>query len=322
MNVRALACFALSGFAYGSTQIPTSETHIEMARTIAKCLTHNPKPSPTKDGSPGVNVETPVVRTLRTTINATSFSAAAGGPIWAITVLSSFMVMLGPTLCSNAKISKIVSNVTALALKHKNSVVRMVACIAWRCTTWAYFQQPFPQTPIAKIYGQTQEDVREKWWSVIQSKVDLGAGTTAIGALLGSEHPSTEDMSRMMSILRLMLTKNVQNVPEAMHILQRLVSFETSNMDWRSSETLPAGLFSSYPGLLVSDLTALHEPVKQLCHQLPHADSLRSLTMEELTNDGLLATLFASWADGLRAIDWHSTDRDTFVRFPGCLDNS
>jgi hypothetical protein len=259
---------------------------------------------------------------------------AAQGPVWALSVLASFIVLLGPTLYLNTKLIRILSALLSLSMRHKKSSVRALACLVWRCVSWVYFQPPFPLA--ANSNGDELDKAvvnqgRETYWKVVRSVVDLGAGVATIAALLGDGENSTDedDLKRTMALLNIMVTKGGQACSDAMEIVRHFVSPSTpdctnnnSNYDmsdpepWTLAKLLPPSLFSASPGLLTAEYKSLVNVVKPIfdqCHQL---EDVRALKREEIATEWVFEELVGLWKEGLQLLEIPG-DSETPVGFFG-----
>jgi hypothetical protein len=142
LALRTQTCHALGGFVLGSTPMPLSTAHTRISNTITAYLTtiapfHNTT-------SPLKATDVAIIRTLRTTIANTEPLHVAQGPVWAISILVSMVVLLGSKLCADQKVNRIVSSLICLGMRHPKSSVRALCCIAWWSITWVYFQPLLP----------------------------------------------------------------------------------------------------------------------------------------------------------------------------------
>ncbi|KAH9960765.1 hypothetical protein BGW80DRAFT_1361620 [Lactifluus volemus] len=82
---------------------------------------------------------------MHTTLAAHDPSCAAQGPVWALCTLAALVVLLGPTLVTNAKLTNTLNGLLALLVCHRKSSVCVLACTVWRSLAWAYFRPPLPR---------------------------------------------------------------------------------------------------------------------------------------------------------------------------------
>ncbi|TFY80913.1 hypothetical protein EWM64_g3098 [Hericium alpestre] len=321
LSLRTQACHALSGFALASTRIPQTLVHSHIAECVATFLTEAPEQqSPRKKASPGqalVSVDPVIVRTLRTTLNAHDPPAAAHGPVWALSVMADFIVLLGSALTVSRKLSCILSSLLSLAMRHKKSSVRGLACLLWRCISWTYFRPPL-RSPQSEGDGEPdmgveedamltpeEEELREEYWKVVKSAVDMGAGVGTVGAVLANRVDDEGDIKKVMGVVKTMAQKGTYVSEEAMSILARFVSLDEAP-EWDWTKLLPEGLFCSYPGLLTADFMALSIVVRPIIDATPSVVDVRPLTKAELAGEGVIEDLLEVWKEGLHHLSLDS----------------
>jgi len=304
VSLRVQACNALSGLVLGCISIPLSYVHTRISAYIAAFLTtiSTPKSSPTKSSptKSTANTESSICRTLRTTLNAVDPVHVAQGPVWALSVLANCIVLLGSALYTDARLSRIVTSLLALTMRHKKSSVRALACAVWRCVTWAYYQPSLPEdqdveteleetSPTSEKKGETP---RTALWKLIGSVVSMGSGVSTVAACIGSE-TGNDGLQRALQVLNQMIDKNTE-FKDAMRTISQLVSFETLPAGWHSLQMLPDKLFSTSGGLLTNDLESLQKTVRLILAQCPGVADVRPLTKEELTTE-VLDYFFKLW---------------------------
>ncbi|KAI0771396.1 hypothetical protein BC629DRAFT_1724895 [Irpex lacteus] len=258
------------GYAYGLSTLPTSRYTLvqQLHRSLpykGPLGTPSKKPtSPTKDPA--------IIRTLRTTLGATDPKHVAQGPVWALSLLAYFIIMLGPQVYLDERMSKCITALSALATRHPRSTIRSLACLVWRCMTWAYFR-PLP----VKLAFEDDEMLgasQETGWRVLSSVIEMGAAASTISALLSVPiSPSDRDrpLRWALSLLSDLSKRGGFCCQEALFgVMQLLSRFdprqseqeEFGEYEW--SKLLPLGLFSSNPGLLTVDYSQLPPVVKGL----------------------------------------------------------
>lgn len=318
--LRSQACHALGGFAYAAAALPQSTVHARISNITENFLTSEQTTSSSGPVSP--SKDPVIIRTLRTTLGATDPKHVAQGPVWAWSVLASFVVLLGPALYINDKLTRSISALFSLGMRHQKSSVRALGCLSWRCMTWAYFHPPLEELKTISedndmAEGEEDEDdlkledietAKQVYmkrmntvWKVVQSVVDMGAGVTTIGALL-SQGPTDElSLRRALGVLRGMSKKGGHTCKDALDATVRLVSLEPQP-EWNAQKLLPLGLFSANPGLLTAEYKSLPQAVKPLFEQCAQMEDLRSLTKEELSVNWVFNSLLDVWKEGLSAL--------------------
>uniref|UniRef100_A0A8H7XPF0 Telomere-associated protein Rif1 N-terminal domain-containing protein n=1 Tax=Psilocybe cubensis TaxID=181762 RepID=A0A8H7XPF0_PSICU len=326
LTLRTQACHALGGFVIGSTSpsVPHSVTHTKIAEMVAAFLTTVTSPNPK---SPSKAQEAMIVRTLRTTINATEPAHVAQGPVWAVCVLASFVALLRSKLCADAKVNRIVSALLSLALRHKKSSVRALVCIAWRTVTWSYFQPPLiadTEEGEEEVIKEDEEiaaeremldHVKKVHCKVMMTVVDMQAGISTIAALLGEDTEKLDDAHRdpdeplrlSLDILNTMTLRGGHPCIDAIDALRHITSITRSGhevpADWDLALLLPRGLFAANPGLLTAEFKSLGAAVRPLYDQVAQTGDVRLLTREEISRDWVCEGLLKSWRNVIRQLE-------------------
>lgn len=226
-------------------------------------------------------------------------------------------MLLGPRLYTDAKLSRALSALLALTMRHKKSSVRGLGCLVWRCLGWVWLQPSFPHgTNVQELgleHGAETEDEkvsssREAFWRIVKSVVDIGAGVATIVALLNdTTSPSARDgdgnLRRVMQIMRGMIKKGGQTCGEAMEILKIFVSTSDSPVpsseDWTANKMLPPSLFNALPGLLSAEYKSLVNAIKPIFDQCPQLEDVRPLSKEDIAKEWVFDELVDIWRKGL-----------------------
>ena len=322
LGLRTQACFALGGFSWGLASLPISKVHTRVACNINDFLTKKPMGSQTK--KPQSPTKDPlIIRTLRTTLSAVDPKHPAQGPVWALSVLANMVVMLGPIIFLEERLTKLITAMFSLAMRHQKSSVRALASLVWRTMTWAYFRGK--PTKVADAFAKDSEDEDEEdgpleWnekeeslyrdrmqdtWKVVEGVVDLGAGVATIGAALGNTNEVFEDtedaVRRVFAMLKSMGKKGGSMTSDALEVLCRLVN-HTDDVEWDQRKLLPLSLFSSNPGLLTSDYKQLAPVVRPIFEECPTVEDIRCLTQDELSFDWVFMNVIELWKDALMSL--------------------
>jgi hypothetical protein len=221
---------------------------------------------------------------------------------------------LGSRLYADAKLSRIMTALLSLSMRHKKSSVRGLGCLVWRCVAWVWFQPPFPKDEddgieMDEADEEKKKSVRDTYWRIVKSVVDIGAGVATITALLNDDSTSSvndedDNLRRVMQVMRCMIKKGGQTCGDAMEILKIFVSCNPSSpshssSEWNMNKLLPPSLFNALPGLLSAEYKSLVSTVKPLFDQCPQLDDVRSLTREELAKEWVFDELVDIWRKGL-----------------------
>ena len=340
LALRAQACHALGGLALAASQIPLSSAHRRLSDIVAATLIIEPAAAPTTSSprTPSGKSDSMLIKTLRTTLGTSDPTCAAQGPVWALCTIAALVVLLGPTLVTNTKLTNGLKGLLALSVRHKKSSVRALACAVWRPLAWVYFRPPFPRGKAhedaenedeeqeeeqawedgqmaVRAWTQEEEARRNDFWKVVATMLDMGAGVGTIGALLGYKVDDSPSVTRAIALLEAMVQRGGNMCHDAVQTLCRLVSVPsmTSNFpgdtgreeeerDWDWGRLLPTGLFSAEPGLLTVDFNSLSEEVRPMLKQTPSVQDVRALTATELWMPGVMDGLIKVWRNALTQV--------------------
>ncbi|KAG2342195.1 hypothetical protein BDR05DRAFT_964509 [Suillus weaverae] len=306
--LRTQACHALGGFVLACVSIPQSLLHVRISKAVAAFLTTTQRsPSPHKTPTKP-SLDPIIVRTLRTTLNALEPQHAAQGPVWALSVIASFIVLLGPAVYLDVRLTRIISALLQLAVRSKKSSVRGLACVTWRCVAWSYFRPP-PSTvsndeyDVQDVNNQDVELLRENYWKLLKSITDMGAGVSTVAALLGDDSEDEDRLRKTLTLVKAMIKKGGQTCGDGMEIARILVSFENTGENWTMNKLLPHSLFSSNPGLLTAEYKTLASAVRPILEECPQMSDVRSLTRDELSCSWVFDDLIHIWRSGLGCLE-------------------
>ncbi|KAI0349585.1 hypothetical protein OH77DRAFT_1440337 [Trametes cingulata] len=333
--LRNQACHALGGFALAVASLPPSEAHTRISTAVAARLVKRVDVtgplSPSKKALASPSTDPPLVRTLRTTLQTTDPKHAAQGPVWAFSVISHLVVLLGPTVYLHSELTRTIMALFSLGMRHPKSSVRGLGCLAWRAMTWAYFRPPHvkltvtAETDDEDDESATEEDLAEErkkhqetlraCFRYLTSVVDMGAGIGTIGALLGQEVTEDAHLRGAMRVLRAMSKKGGQTCKDSMDVARHLLGCAASpdqppTAEWEHRKLLAPGLFSANPGLLTAEWKTLSACVKGVLDQCPHIADIRPLTLEEIATDGMWDEFLAVWKDAVSVLrlQWGSEE--------------
>lgn len=304
--LRTQACHALGGFVLACVSIPQSSLHVRISKAVATFLTTtqrspSPRKTPTKP-----SLDPIIVRTLRTTLNALEPQHAAQGPVWALSVIASFIVLLGPAVYLDVRLTRIISALLQLAVRNKKSSVRGLACVTWRCVAWSYFRPSPSSADEGNVQDMNDKDVellRENYWKLLKSITDMGAGVSTVAALLGDDSGDEDRLRKTLTLVKAMIKKGGQTCGDGMEIARILVSFENTGENWAMNKLLPHSLFSSNPGLLTAEYKTLATAVRPILEECPQMSDVRSLTRDELSCSWVFDDLIEIWRSGLGCLE-------------------
>ncbi|KAF9267296.1 hypothetical protein L218DRAFT_894410 [Marasmius fiardii PR-910] len=325
LALRVHACHALGGLAIGGAETHLSHYRARISSAVASFLLTVPTKTSPHKSSPSTKsnlAESPICRTLRTTLNNENPSHVAQGPVWALSVLASFSVLLGPSLFKDSKLSRAITSLLSIPLRHKKSSIRCLACIVWRSLAWAHFQQPYPDSD-----GESEVDNEDdrnlalpqkttcnpsvNSWKILQAVLAMGTGTSILAACVGSG-PETdeEDLRRVIQLLEVMMRKSPDTMTDAMQVIIQLLSSSPTKRQWDMNNLLPRSLFSGLPGLLTADFSQLQPIVRQAYDECTSVDDIRPLTRDELARHGVLDEFFHLWQRAAYLHDVFGKDLD------------
>jgi len=303
LTLRAQACHALGGLVLGLTSLPRSSAHTKISSMVASYLTS--PGTPDKSGSPTKSMEAPIIRTLRATMSQVEPEQPAQGPVWALSVMASFIVLLNSRLCTNSQANHALCNLLAMGLKHKKSSIRAMTCLAWRCLSWAYLQPPLPVDGEESEVNEKARKLKRAHCKIIMSVLECQTGIANIAALLGDQTlKASEDPLRLcLEVLKSMTAKAGHSCYDATQTMMQMVSSISGEQDeqepWDHNLLLPKSLFSMSNGLFTTEYKNLTQVIRPLFENLASVGDVRPLTREELTTDWVLTGLMTAWKSAL-----------------------
>ncbi|KAF8171986.1 hypothetical protein K438DRAFT_186713 [Mycena galopus ATCC 62051] len=316
-GIRAQACHALGGFARGLATLPVSDLHTRVSAVTVSILT---APSSPSKKSPTKSNESSLVRTIRTTLQATEVQNVSQGPVWGLCVMAALLVLVNSAVYADNGARRAFIALLSCSMNHKKSTVRSLGSAVWRCATWAYCQPLLPgngddesevdEDETCRSKFRKIEQGREKFWTdIVATVVDMGVGSSTVAALLEEPESSIEEtLTRIATVMKLMTSRGGPNVASAVDTLARIVSFEPPETEWNWNKLLPRGLFSASPGLLTADFNALETPVRSIIAQCPDLYDIRSLTREEVAQPAIFSKLVDMWRECLGYIGLQDDD--------------
>ncbi|KAF8551673.1 hypothetical protein OG21DRAFT_1498937 [Imleria badia] len=327
LGLRTQACHALGGFVLGCVSLPSSSLHVRISSIVSTFLTTSTASSPRRSSTKPA-AEPGIIRALRTILNTVDPQHVAQGPVWALSVLASLIVLLGPLVCTDVRLNRIVSALLTLAMRNKKSSVRALASLLWRCVAWAYLRPPLELYPEG---GEGHEEVRgeedtqlarESFWKLVKSVVDMGTGVSTVAALLGDDWDDEDRLRKALRLVKTMINKGGQTTLDAIDIAKILVDYESPGKPWSINKLLPHSLFSSNPGLLTADYKTLSTAVKPIFDECPQVNDIRPLTRDQLSRDWVFDELIAIWRATLGCLklsDDRSLPSETLATWNGLV---
>jgi hypothetical protein len=299
LAIRMQACHALGGLALACTTLPQTRHRASISEVVAGSLVSLIAGTEDVAKSPQ---DSTLFRTLRTTLIAEEPQHVAQGPIWGLCVLANLIVLIGPALKTNSHAARAILLLLNLARRHKRSSVRALACVAWRCLVWTYYQPPLltedheaEKNPDASKALSGKYVPSKECWAFVVSELELGMGATAIAGLLGNEDIAEEDYKSAFQILDKMISQGGFICSSGVEALCRITSLENPVPDWNVNMLLPRILLVANPGLLTSDLNTLSAIVKPVVDDGSVAKNIRPLTQDEITTGWIFDVLVKLW---------------------------
>ncbi|KAJ7796184.1 hypothetical protein B0H14DRAFT_3495078 [Mycena olivaceomarginata] len=316
VGIRAQACHALGGFARGLASLPVSAIHTRVSATVVSILT---TPSSPSKKSPTKSNESSLVRTIRTTLQATEAQHVSQGPVWGLSVVAALLVLGNSAVYAHDGARRVFIALLSCSMNHRKTSVRSLGSAVWRCATWAYCQPLLPGN--GDDESEVDEDMeraklgkveqgREKFWTeIVATVVDMGVGISTVAALFEETDSSLEEtLTRVAAILKFMTGRGGVVYTNAVDTLARIVSFEPPETEWTWNKLLPRGLFSASPGLLTADFSAIETPVRAILAQCPDVFDVRSLTREDVAQSAIFNKLVEMWKECLGYIGLQDDD--------------
>ncbi|KAJ7016133.1 hypothetical protein C8F04DRAFT_1056651, partial [Mycena alexandri] len=321
-GLRTQACHALGGLARGLATLPVSSLHTRISAIVSSIL-DSKSSSPSQRSPPkSPSNQSPLVRTLRTTLQSIEVQNVSQGPVWGLSVVASLLVLANSAAWADDDTRRAFIALLSVSQLHKKSSVRSLGSAVWRCAVWAYCQPLLPGNGEDESEVDEEEDnARSKrsttaqhgrelfWTKVVATVVDMGVGISTVAALL--EEPggtSEESLTRIATILKFMASKGGSNLTTAFELLEKMVSFEPAETEWSWNKLLPRGLFSASPGLLTAEFSALETPVRAIIAQCPDVYDVRSLTRDEVAQPAIFEKLVEMWKECLGYIGLQDED--------------
>ncbi|KIY45181.1 hypothetical protein FISHEDRAFT_76855 [Fistulina hepatica ATCC 64428] len=325
VNVRLQATHALGGYAYGSSMIQSSDVHKSIAESVAEFIM-TPSQVLSSSSSSQKSNDSDIVRALRMALDNESPMHVTQGPVWAVIVLSSFIVLLGPAIFTNSNVHDIIWSLIRHGLRDGRSPpMRSLFTILWRALIWAFFHPGYPgATNDARLW----EEEEDRHWIRMRQVLEFGNGGNLIAALFGSSaFLSERTLRKTFGVLESMVARPSTR-KSAVRVLGRLleagaepekVSKDCGKNDstvWDLQRLLPVSLFSALPGLLsVVGFTAesLREPFNELLYECPDETAIRPFAKDDFVQQGwIIDRMLDVWYKSFNGIP---IDLDRFPNF-------
>jgi hypothetical protein len=222
---------------------------------------------------------------LDSAVSAKSFGNVGENAPWALTVVASFSVLLGPSLFLHHGPLKLVMNIAQKALRHHPG--RDLNPHVWRTFIWSMIQLYMQRGPTAGV----DDDIVQRCVLVLKQAIHGDLGTALVWSLLGMTSTNSQNkgmstkgwvISSAVEIVRDMLSSKLPEIrDEACQLLvhltceARVSEGALPEAEWTAEPLLPPFLFDG--SLLRADKYQFEEIVSSTCVFSP-----RCLSPEEI----------------------------------------
>ncbi|TFK69546.1 hypothetical protein BDN72DRAFT_959509 [Pluteus cervinus] len=159
------------------------------------------------------------------------------GPIWALLVSASFIVLLGGSIFGQPHSIKFCLSLLAQALGHKRETVRFLQAIVWRCLIWSYFslRDKARNAPVGE--QKRLFKLQERAFLLVKEELRGGIGVSLVSALLANNkvasNPNlrTEDVNKALSVIKDMITSSAKGTQQqGLLLLKAIVDAENPSV--------------------------------------------------------------------------------------------
>ncbi|KAH8113541.1 hypothetical protein DFH11DRAFT_1599209 [Phellopilus nigrolimitatus] len=282
--LRVQAAHALGGFVQGITQ-PGVDSD-DLLRDISPRVAH----------FFSLNSPSSICRTLGAALRTTEPAHHGQGPFWAISVLTSFIILFGPALLKDRQLFMNFRATIDFGLNSKKKVVRAATSTLWGPLIWVW-QKWRGSVSVSKKDEEGEDDAAEReevkayFSQMLRSTTHLPIGISFIGALLGGSHSTCQRQDLLMAFYNLgsSAKQGGDSTPRALELLDRLINsredgeFYTGWSNRFLTKLIPSPLLSVSPGLLTTEMggPALGQLVESIMAHQPNYDDVRPLADEE-----------------------------------------
>lgn len=238
---------------------------------------------------------TTILRTLRTTLRTSEPIHHAQGPLWAISVLASLIVLFGPALLRNYELLTTFRDITTVGIKSKKLAFRTAVTALWGPLIWTW--QKWRNTPdINELTEcgseQELEAVKIEFSQLLMKMNHTPIGVLLYGTMLGDSHETCQRMDMLQIFVQLAETVRRHKgelTSAVLAVLERMVNtreddeFYAGWLKKNQKRLIPQQLFSVSPGLLTTEMnmTVLGPMVENIVMQMSNVDDIRPLAEEE-----------------------------------------
>lgn len=315
--LRVLAAHALGGFVLSITRSGNDfkDLLLDASRTASDFFLRK---------EPETTSQSTILRALRTALRTTEPTHHAQGPFWAISVLASMVVLLGPSLMKDRQLLVAFRGTIDIGLKAKKRIVRAITSTLWGPLIWVWQTWRWSMDNQSE-YMDEQDDsasesekVRACFSTMIRMTTHLPIGVSFIGALLGNCHTSCrrEDLLLALYELNASARQGGESTQRALELLDRFAnSREDADFYERWTESflgklVPRQLLSVSPGLLTLDTTALalKPTIESIIAAQPTYTDVRPFSDEEKCVPGVWTRLKDAWISCIEQLEMSEND--------------
>ena len=319
---RIQAANAIGGLALGlsSADHDLTKVHREYSAQIVSFLVDaKPKSAPGQQHT--------IAALLKQTFINVEPKHRALSPYWAMSVLASFIVLLGPAMLTERKLWIVLRPIIEVARKSQKKIFKVFAQILWNPMVWVWHHFR-GLGELVDSSDPTQKTAKVIFRDVLSSASHLPVGISLMTALMGPSPSASSAQDKIQ-----LVTNEIQNIgirfggdacSRALEVLERLVSAAdlppNYSVKWESrfrSCLISSDLFTVNPGLLTVSDAELPKTLEKIANVHPNLDDLRPFSVEERKDTRLWAILLDAWVSGLRQLEL--TEEETIpVSFLRC----
>ena len=281
--LRVLAAHALGGYALAITNLDHDFTELlnDLSPVVQNAFLER---------VPEEKSETTLLRALRTAIKSPTTVHPGQGPFWAISVLASIIILVGPALLKDPALIILLKNLIQGGMQTKRKVVRgvtenLLGPLIWSWSTWRHSRHL--QSADDSLDLEDQEEAKASFQKLLQLLTKQPIGSVFIGSLMGPNQQSCRQQDLLHAIYHTgeMASMGGYAAERALQILDRLVNAREDESFYNSWEKkfvgnlIPPILFSVAPGLLTVEVGS--PLITAITNSLPKVDDIRPLSLEE-----------------------------------------
>ncbi|KAL5512693.1 hypothetical protein ACEPAG_2959 [Sanghuangporus baumii] len=315
--LRVLAAHALGGFVLGLIQAKDDFENIllEISPVVSEFFLRK---------TPQENLQTTILRTLRTALRNVEPSHHAQGPFWATSVLASLTVLLGPALLRERQLLVEYRATIDIGLKARKRIVRAIISTIWGPLIWVWqrWRSSVNDVPVdADDQSEgvlEQEKVKKCFSAMLRMTAHLPVGIAFIGALLGEHHDSCrqDDLHFAFFQLGMSARQGGESTQRALELLDRLVNSREDEgfyEHWTENfveKLVPSSLLSVSPGLLTVDINVvtLSPVAESIVAAQPSPVDVRPLADEEKCAPGVWTRIKDVWIMCIEQLEMSEND--------------